>query len=106
MRPRQLHVISILLCIATSILLTAAGCASDRSVISQANQVHTSLQPAVINDSELSSYIQQVGDRVIAAARELDKEGVGPKSHTKENADWMFGKDMKFHLVNSKTLNA
>jgi predicted Zn-dependent protease len=85
----------------------ATGCASDKQVISQANQFHSSLEPAVINDAQLGRYIQTVGDRIIAAAEELDKQGFGPVSHKKESAAWMFDKGgMKFHFVNSKTINA
>jgi predicted Zn-dependent protease len=84
----------------------AVGCASDRAVIGQANQVHGSLDPAVINDPELANYFQQVGDRVIDVAKELDQQHYGPKSHFSEKDDWMFSNKMKFHLVNSKTLNA
>jgi predicted Zn-dependent protease len=80
------------------------GCASDKAVISQANQAHTGLQPAVMTDAELSGYIQRVGDRIIAAAKELNAQGYGPQG--KEDKAWMFSKDMQFHFVNSKTLNA
>jgi predicted Zn-dependent protease len=87
--------------------LTATGCATDKQVISQANQFHTSLEPAVIKDAQLSKYIQTVGDRIIAAAEALDKQGFGPASHKKESAAWMFAKGgMQFHFVNSKTINA
>ena len=88
-------------------VLLSTGCASDKQVISQANQVHQSLEPAVITDAQMTGYIQQVGDRIIAAAQELDKQGFGPKSHKKEKADWMFDRGgMRFHFVNSKTVNA
>jgi predicted Zn-dependent protease len=85
----------------------ATGCANDKQVISQANQFHSNLEPAVIKDAELTRYIQTVGDRVIAAAQELDKQGFGPASHKKEDASWMFARGgMQFHFVNSKTINA
>ena len=82
------------------------GCATDKNVIAQADQVHGSLQPAVMDDPELANYMQQVGDRIIDVAQELDKQHYGPKSHFSEKDDWMFSNRMKFHLVNSKTLNA
>src|SRR3954471_11630169 len=90
------------------ILVTSAltGCASDKAVIDQADQVHGSLQPAVIEDPQLAAYLQQVGNRILSTAKELDEEHYGPKSHKSENSGWMFSKDMKFHFVNSKTLNA
>jgi predicted Zn-dependent protease len=80
------------------------GCATDKAVISQANQAHTSLQPAVMEDPQLAGYIQEVGDRIIDAAKELSQQGYGPRG--KEDNSWMFSKDMRFHFVNSKTMNA
>jgi predicted Zn-dependent protease len=102
--PRRV-VIALGVCAAA---VLAAGCATDKAVISQAADVHTGLQPAVMDDPQLSSYLQQVGQRIIAAAVEADKNHVGPKSHfnKKEQNAWMFSQNMKFHLVNSKTLNA
>src|SRR5262245_42347795 len=79
------------------------GCASDRQVMAQADQVHTTLKPAVITDPELSNYIQQVGDRIIEVAKERNAQRADSKG---EDNAWMFSKDMKFHFVNSKTLNA
>src|SRR4051812_27787149 len=97
LRPRTLMVVPLLALAAAF----GTGCANDKQVISQANQVHQSLEPAVITDPELSNYIQKVGDRIIAAAEELDKQGFGPASHKKEKADWMFDRGgMKFHFVN------
>jgi predicted Zn-dependent protease len=87
-------------------VLLAGGCASDRSVISQANQFHSGIEPAVMEDEQLSSYLQSVGDRIIDAARELDQQHYGPEAHRNEDSAWMFSKDMQFHFVNSKTLNA
>jgi predicted Zn-dependent protease len=95
--------------IALSVLaggLVLGGGATDRQVISQANQVHEGLEPAVINDPELTNYLQTVGDRIITAARKAQAEGMAPKSHSSEDSDWMFGEGMKFHFVNSDTLNA
>lgn len=93
-----------------SLLPLAGGCkTTDRSVMSQASEVHTGIQPAVIRDPELSNYMQQVGSRILAAAKEVEGYGpkFGPASHFKDGEDtrWMF-QNMKFHLVNSKTLNA
>jgi predicted Zn-dependent protease len=91
------------------LLCTAAlttGCVQDATVISQANQVNTELKPAILTDPELSTYIQQVGDRIITAAQTLSQQGYGPDSHKKEDSKWMFSPNMKFHFVNSKTLNA
>lgn len=84
----------------------SAGCASDRAVISQAKQFHSGLQPAVMEDAELSNYLQSVGDRIIDVAREMDQQRFGPEAHRSEDSAWMFSKEMRFHFVNSKTLNA
>src|SRR5215213_8970404 len=64
--------------------LFSTGCASDRQVIAQASQMQTQLE----------------------TAKDLDQQGYGPKSHKAEDTSWMFGNDMKFHFVNSKTVNA
>src|SRR4051812_27092947 len=102
MRILKHIIVPVLLCLAA----LTTGCATDQAVISQATQMNTQLQPAVIQDPELSNYLQQVGNRIIAAAKELDRQGYGPKSHKSANNDWMFGQDMKFYFVNSKTVNA
>jgi predicted Zn-dependent protease len=86
--------------------MMVTGCASDRAVISQANQFHSGLEPAVMTDPKLTEYIQAVGDRIIDAAREMDQQSYGPDSHKSEDSSWMFSKEMQFHFVNSKTLNA
>jgi predicted Zn-dependent protease len=89
-----------------SLLLVAGGCATDRKVIAQADDIHTGLQPAVMDDPDLDAYLQKVGQRIIEAAQEADKEGYGPKSHKSQDNQWMFSNKMEFHFVNSKTLNA
>jgi predicted Zn-dependent protease len=95
------------LALLTLLPLAGGGCSvPDRSVISQADDMNKQLAPAVMNDPALQSYLQQIGERIIAAAKECDAQGIGPKTHFSENSQWMFAKNMKFHLVNSKTLNA
>lgn len=83
----------------------AGGCASDSQVRAQADETHAQLEPAVMKDPELAGYLQQIGERVCAAAQELDKAKVGPKAHFQEDNSWMFSTD-EFHLVNSEQLNA
>ena len=92
------------------LLLTAApllgllgGCVTDQQVIAQANDVNGTLKPAFITAPDLAGYVQAVGDRVVAAARQSAKEGY--ENLDVQNSAWMF-KDIKFHLVNSETLNA
>lgn len=87
-------------------LLLAGGCVSDRTVISQANTFHDELKPAVMDDAQLNAYLQQVGQRIIDAARLADLENFGPESHHSQDSQWMFSQGMRFHFVNSSTLNA
>src|SRR5687767_5184240 len=86
--------------------LFAAGCASDAQVMQAASGMHQQLEPAVIEDPELANYLQSIGERIISSAKELDQQGYGPKAHKSSDSNWMFGDKMKFHFVNSKTLNA
>src|SRR5690349_9963454 len=79
--------------------LFAGGCAKDAQVMQAASGMHQQLEPAVIEDPELANYLQQVGERIIASAKDLDRQGYGPKSHKSENTSWMFGNQMKFHFV-------
>jgi predicted Zn-dependent protease len=93
------------------LLMLAVGCATDQSVISQAAQFHSGIQPAVINSQEdpvLNEYINRVGQRIIATAQELDRQGYRKKMGIKAaaNDQWMFSNKMQFHFVVSKTLNA
>ena len=83
------------------VLLTTVGCATDQQVISQANSVHTELEPAVVPpNEELSQYLQKVGDRIVAAARQWHQDGGIPSAEP-----WMF-EDIEFHVVASPQLNA
>ena len=82
-----------------------SGCANDKQVIGQAQEVHGELKPAVLEDPVVAGYVQQVGDRIVATAKELDQQGFGPESHKDGQNNWMFD-GIQFHLVNSKTLNA
>ena len=84
--------------------LSSTGCTpTDQAVISQANQVHGSLEPAVIRDRDVQGYMDAIGDRIISAAVEYDREKGRSEEKGFDNS-WM--NDVRFHLVNSKTLNA
>ena len=83
-----------------------AGCATDRQVIDQADDAHRQLAPAVVEDAQMRDYLQAMGARIVATARQMSDSGYGPKSHFEEKSDWMFSDQMRFHFVNSKTLNA
>jgi predicted Zn-dependent protease len=85
------------------LLLGVAGCVSDRQVIAQANEQHRSLTPAVMTNGDLDRYLQSIGERIIDSAKEYDQEHAEKGGESRE---WMFSKDMQFHLVNSETLNA
>jgi predicted Zn-dependent protease len=71
---------------------------SDHTVISQANTFHNGLSPAVMHDPQLETYLQSVGQRIIESAQAFNQGRYADA--------WMFSKNMQFHLVNSKTLNA
>jgi predicted Zn-dependent protease len=86
--------------------ISSVACATDRQVIAQASDMHRELEPAVVEDAKLASYVQTMGRRVVDAARELDRKGFGPKSNDKEDDSWMFSDQRRFHFVNSDTLNA
>jgi predicted Zn-dependent protease len=81
--------------------LALMGCATDRAIIGQAQTFHSGLEPAVMTDAQLNGYIQRVGDRIINAARQYATE-----RGDERNREWMFSKGVRFHFVNSRTLNA
>ena len=86
--------------------LSLTGCATDNKVIAQANEQQDQLEPAIITDAQVQTFMDRIGQRIVASAKELDAQGVGPKSHKNgEDSSWMF-KDVKFQMVNSDTLNA
>lgn len=92
-----------------AVVALAGGCAvKDQTVIAQAESTHGELSKAVVTDSQMAPYIQQVGDRIVTAGGTLYKEGKAkPKSKSDEDRSWMFSTNtMKFHFVNSDTLNA
>lgn len=99
---RPLYRVSALLVL----VLGVASCVTDRQVIAQANDTHASLAPAVMSDADINNYLQGIGDRIIESAKQHDIDRSGGKGEKGESRDWMFSKDMQFHLVNSKTLNA
>lgn len=90
----------------SALLATLAGCATDRQVLAQAESANSELEPAILDDPELNTYMQALGARIVAAAKAADAAHEGPSSHFSggDNA-WMFERG-QFHLVNSQTLNA
>ncbi|HSU65698.1 MAG TPA: M48 family metallopeptidase [Tepidisphaeraceae bacterium] len=107
MTTQKLHRF-VLLSLCAGFLLTAGvGCmASDQKVVQQASAFNDGIKPAEIQQARISPYLQQIGDRIVAAARQCDAEGIGPKTHfAKGDRTWMF-QDLHWELVNSKTINA
>jgi predicted Zn-dependent protease len=88
--------------VSLAVVFGSASCVSDRQVIAQANETHQVLAPAVMSNADIDRYLQSMGDRIIEAAKSYDQQNQGGG----ESREWMFSKDMQFHLVNSDTLNA
>jgi predicted Zn-dependent protease len=90
--------------------LASTGCGflrpTDQNVIGQANQVHGSLEPAVIRDPVVQRYMDAIGDRIVQGAIALNEEGKEAKAQRGQDNSWMYNGGVKFHLVNSETLNA
>ena len=64
---RNIRILSIPLLLV--LLAVGSGCkVDDASIISQAADVHKGLQPAVMTDPQLANYLQNCGNRIIAAA--------------------------------------
>jgi predicted Zn-dependent protease len=87
------------------------GCASiaqqkDPDVVQKSDEVHGQLDPAVVDAPEVEAYLQQVGRRIIDAARELEAEGFEREGQDIKTSAWMFSDDIKFHLVNNPKINA
>lgn len=92
-------------------LCYSTGCSafrpSDKAVIGQANAVHSELASAIIQDPEVQKYMDQLGQRIIAGATDFAKDpGKLSDKDKKEDNSWIYQGDIRFHLVNSKTLNA
>jgi len=85
-----------------------SGCAgptvspTDQTLLKETGELHARLEPAVMErqDPRLLRYFEQLANRITTAAKELDKEGV-IQSRAAGSKDWMFSKDIDFHLVDS-----
>jgi predicted Zn-dependent protease len=101
--------------ICLGLLVALAGCggqavsATDKSLIAQADQLHARLAPALVEerDPKLKRYLEQLGDRILAAAKECDQQRLitAPPSAAGGSNAWMFSKDVDFHLVDSDLPN-
>lgn len=97
--------------LSAAVAFVAGGCVSavkDEQVVQKAQEAHTKVEVAVLGDKDVDAYLDQVGDRLKQAARELDanKElgnrglmGAGDRA-------WMFGDEVQFRLVNNQKSNA
>jgi len=109
------------LILVTVLLALMQGCAgptvspTDQTAIDQANKLHAALAPAVVEDRNprLKRYFEQLGARITTAAQALDKLGQlhaeGDGNGTAPGAgsnDWMFARDISFHLVSSPLPNS
>ncbi|MGF1634007.1 MAG: M48 family metalloprotease [Phycisphaerae bacterium] len=95
-----------LACLFLTLSLFTVGCSvSDQTVIAQSNNAHVQLEPAVVSDPVLDGYLDEIGARIIAAARELYAEDFGPEAAFDADAEWMF-QETNFHFVKSDQLNA
>ncbi len=76
----------------------------DQSLIEQANALHRVLGPAMVTDPPTRGYMQQITNRLLAAAKEVGKERglVGEN----DSNDWMFSREMQFHVAKSSIANA
>jgi predicted Zn-dependent protease len=86
-------------------LLTGSGSRTtpgEQTLIDQGNALHQKLSPAMVEDARLKVYLQQVGARMLAAARDVMRE----KFSGKEESDWKFSKDIQFHVARSSIPNA
>jgi predicted Zn-dependent protease len=93
--------------LAVSMLVVSTGCTpSDQNVIAQANQVHGSLEPAVIRDAQVQRYMDAIGKRIVDGAIEYNEQGKTAKAQRGQDNSWMYDGGVRFHLVNSQTLNA
>ena len=108
------HRVAITCLFLTSLCLILAGCGNggaptptEQTTINQADRLHRTLTPAVMNqDVNLRRYVQQVGQRLMNAAGEMHRAKIGPPSHFRDGGDWMFGKDMRFQLLRCPVPNA
>ena len=108
MRRHLLSPISLLLLA----LAGLAGCAgpavspTDQTLLRETEQLHSRLEPAVVERQEprLRRYFEQLASRIVTAARELDQQGI-IQSRSEGSNEWMFSKDIDFHLVKSELPN-
>jgi hypothetical protein len=90
-------------------LFLVGGCGArtspgDQSLIEQGDALHRALAPGIVDEARLRGYMQQIGARLLGAARDVIKEQFS--SRAVEEAEWKFSKDMQFHVAKSNIPNA
>jgi hypothetical protein len=98
---------------ALPLLWLLAGCAgpsvspTDQGLIDRADKLHHMLAPAAVESKSprLSKYLDQLATRIKSAAKELHQQGT-IKPSGDDGSDWVFGKDIDFHLVDCDLPNA
>ena len=109
MRTTSLPFMLATLLLTAGISLTTTGCgaaasAGDRAVIDQAQSLHRALQPAVMEEeARVKNYLQQIGQRIVIAAKDYYAQMPNKPA---DSSEWMFTKNIQFHLVAGRTLNA
>jgi predicted Zn-dependent protease len=70
----------------------------------QGEALHRDLTPAIVSDdARLHAYVQQIGARLLSAAREVMREQFPAKG---DEAEWKFSRDIQFHVAQSGIPNA
>jgi Zn-dependent protease with chaperone function len=90
-------------------LFFVGGCgartsAGDQALIEQAEALHRSLTPGIADDARLRGYMQQIGARLLAAAKDVMREQFSSKAV--EESDWKYSRDIQFHVAKSGIPNA
>ncbi len=100
-------ILATLLLAATALTTTGCGAAAsagDRAVIDQAQAFHRALQPAVMEEeARVKAYVQQIGQRVVLAAKDYYAQ---MPNKPVDSSEWMFSKNIQFHLMSSRVINA
>jgi hypothetical protein len=55
--------------------------------------------PGIVDDARLRGYMQQIGARLLGAARDVMRDQFSSKAV--EESDWKYSKDMQFHMARS-----
>jgi hypothetical protein len=86
----------------------AAPSASEQALIDQGVGLHKAIMPAVLNeDVNVRRYVQQVGQRITEAAKEMRTAATrSPSASRSLGGEWVFGGQMRFQLLDCDIANA